>query len=160
VNARNQFTAYVQYAGLTYPEQSPRDANRYIAGIGYAYAFRRQEATVYAGLYGGVEQTRDDDYDYLGYNPIGLRLGGQMALNEKTYAFVGGAAEWRGYKGTDPFFLEEREDRQYSAIVGIHRLMPNGWRISPQVTYLKNVSNIVINEYDRWQGFVSLRRDW
>ena len=159
-DARNQFTVYGQYANLSYPQQSPRDANRYIAGMGYAYAFRRWEATVYSGLYGGVEQTKNEEFDYLGYDVVGGRLGGQIGLTENLYAFVNGAAEWRGYQGKDPFFLVTREDRQYSAVVGLHRLLANGWRVSPQVSYLNNISNIVINEYDRWQAFVSLRRDW
>ena len=159
-NARNQLTAYVQYAGLTYPDQAPRDADRYIAGIGYAHAFRGLDATAYAGVYGGVEQTRDDAFDYLGYEPLGVRVGGQIGLDDRTYLFVTGAVEWRQYSGTDPFFLVEREDRQYNAAVGLNRLLPNRWRVSPQVNWLSNESNIVINEYDRWQAFVTLRRDW
>jgi tetratricopeptide (TPR) repeat protein len=159
-NARNQVTAYVQYASLTYPEQSPRDADRYIGGLGYAHAFRRHDATVYAGVYGGVEKERDDAFKYLGFTPIGLRLGGQVALNDRTYLFGSAAAEWREYRDVDPFFLEEREDQQYSVTAGVHRLLADRWRVSPQVTWLLNESNIVINEYDRWQAFVSLRRDW
>jgi hypothetical protein len=159
-NARNQVTAYLQYAGLTYPEQSPRDADRYIAGVGYAHAFRGADASVYLGLYGGVEQARDDAFDYLGYQPIGLRIGGQTGFDDRTYLFANAGVEWRQYSGTDPFFLVEREDRQYTASIGLHRLLPNRWRVSPQVTWLYNESNIVINEYDRWQAFVSLRRDW
>jgi tetratricopeptide (TPR) repeat protein len=159
-NARNQVTAYVQYAALTYPDQSPRDADRYIAGAGYAHAFRSHDASVYLGVYGGIEKERDEAFAYLGFQPIGLRLGGQTALNDRTYLFATAAAEWREYRDVDPFFLEEREDQQYSVTAGVHRLLANRWRMSPQVSWLQNKSNIVINEYDRWQAFVSLRRDW
>jgi tetratricopeptide (TPR) repeat protein len=160
LNARNQFTAYVQYAALTYPEQAPRDADRYIGGLGYAYAFQRWDASVYAGVYGGVEKEREAQFDYLAHRPIGLRIGGTVALGERTYLFVNAAAENRQYRGVDPFFLVEREDDQYSVGVGVHRLLANRWRLSPQVLWLTNESNILLNEYDRWQAFVSLRRDW
>ena len=162
LNARNQFTAYVQYAALRYPEQSPRDVDRYIVGVGYAHAFRGADPTVYAGVYGGTEQERDDAFSGLAYDPIGVRLGGQKRLNDRTYLFTNLAAEWRKYRG--PFFPgvidEAREDRQYWIVLGVHYLLPEEWRLSPQVSYLHNDSNIEINVYDRWQAFVSLRRDW
>jgi hypothetical protein len=159
-DARNQFTAYVQYASLTYPEQSPRDANRYVAGVGYAHALRRRDASLYAGVYAGVEKERESQFDYLAHRPIGLRLGGQMALSDRSALFATASLEWREYRGVDPFFLKEREDWQYGLSAGVHYLLPNRWRVSPQLTWLDNDSNILINEYDRWQAFLALRRDW
>jgi hypothetical protein len=162
LNARSQFTAYVQYAALTYPEQSPRDVDRYIVGAGYAHAFRGNDPSVYIGVYGGTEQERDEAFSGLASDPIGLRLGGQKRVNDRTYLFVNLAGEYRNYRGPffPPFIEEEREDKQYSAALGVHYLLPREWRVSPQVSYLRNDSNIEINEYDRWQAFVSLRRDW
>jgi tetratricopeptide (TPR) repeat protein len=162
LNARNQFTAYVQYAALTYPEQSPRDVDRYIVGAGYAHAFRGNDPSVYIGVYGGTEQERDEAFAGLASDLIGLRLGGQKRLNDRTYLFANLAAEYRDYRGPffPPFILDEREDKQYSVALGVHYLLPKEWRVSPQMSYLRNDSNIAINEYDRWQAFVSLRRDW
>jgi outer membrane protein len=159
-NARNQITAYVQYASLTYPQQSPRDANRYIGGVGYAHAFRGSDPIVYVGAYTGSEATKDSSFDYLGHKPIGLRLGGQKAINDRWQAFASLAAEWRRYNGTDPTFLVERYDKQYVAALGLTLQLPNEWRLSPQVSYINNSSNISINEYDRTQLFVTLRRDF
>jgi hypothetical protein len=159
-NARNQLTGYLQYAALTYPEQAPRDADRYIAGVGYAHAFRTGDVSVYAGLYGGAENARDGAFDYLGYDLGGLRLGGQWGFTGRLYLFGSASAEVRRAHATDPFFQVEREDEQYTAALGLHYLLPREWRLSPQVTYLYNNSNIELNEYDRWQGFLALRRDW
>lgn len=159
-DARNQFTAYAQYAWLTYPEQSPRDADRIVGGVGYAHASRGGAYALYAGLYGGAEITRDAAFDYLGFNLLGARFGGQTRINDRTYLFGNVAAEWRKYQGTDPFFLVAREDKQYSAGVGVNYLLANEWRLSPQATYLLNDSNLSISDYDRWLVFVSLRRDW
>ncbi len=162
VNVRSQFTAYFQYASLTYPEQSPRDVNRYIVGVGYAHAFRGNDPTVYVGVYGGIERARDAAFESLANDPIGLRLGGQKRLNDRTYLFANLGAEYRKYGGPyfPPFITEVREDHQYWAALGVHYLLPKDWRVSPQVSYMQNNSNIEINEYNRWLAFVSLRRDW
>jgi tetratricopeptide (TPR) repeat protein len=159
-DARNQLTAYVQYADLTYPQQSPRDANRYIAGAGYAHAFRGGDPIVYGGVYGGIEDAKDGNFKYLGHRPIGLRLGGQKTLSETWLAFVNASAERRKYMGIDPLFLVDREDKQYTAGIGLSWLFAKDWRLSPQVSYLRNNSNIAINEYSRTQVFVSLRKDF
>jgi hypothetical protein len=159
-NARSQFTAYLQYALLEYPGQEPRNANRYIGGVGYAHAFRAGDPVLYAGFYGGDERTTDSSFDYLGHQPIGLRFGGQKALGQKWLLFFSGAYENRRYNGLDPSFLITRKDNQYGAGLGVSYLMPQEWRLSPQVTYTYNDSNLEINQFRRLQAFVSLRRDW
>jgi outer membrane protein len=159
-NARNQITAYVQYADLTYPEQGPRDANRYIGGVGYAHAFRGGDPIVYVGAYAGAEVTKDANFSYLGHRPVGLRLGGQKVLSDDWLAFFSIAGEYRRYRGTDPSFDVTRVDHQYSASLGLTLSLPNAWKFSPQISYLNNNSNISINEFDRAQLFVTLRRDF
>jgi tetratricopeptide (TPR) repeat protein len=159
-NARNQITAYAQYASLTYPQQEARDANRYIGGVGYAHAFKGGDPIVYAGAYAGLEQAKDTNFNFLGHRPVGLRLGGQKTLGENLLAFFSIAGEYRRYGGEDPSFLVTRTDKQYSAALGLTWSLPNEWKFSPQVSYLNNSSNISINEYDRTQLFVTLRRDW
>jgi tetratricopeptide (TPR) repeat protein len=159
-DARNQFTAYVQYASLTYPEQAPRDANRTIAGLAFAHALGARSASLYAGVYGGAEAVTDAAFEYLSYRPIGVLAGGQVGLSDRTYAFATLALEHRGYRDADPFFEETRADTQCSLAAGLHYLLRDRWRVSPQVSWLANDSNIVVNDYDRWQAYVSLRRDW
>jgi tetratricopeptide (TPR) repeat protein len=160
LNARTQISAYVQYAGLEYPTQSPRDADRYIAGLGYAHAFRGGDPVVYIGVYGGDERTRDSQFDFLGYRPLGVRFGGQKTLSQNRLLFFSGAYESRLYNGTDPSFLKARKDDQFSAGVGVSYVLPGEWRLSPQVTYVYNQSNLDIDQFTRLQAFISLRRDW
>jgi hypothetical protein len=159
-NARSQLTAYAQYSSLEYPGQSPRDADRYIGGLGYAHAFRAGDPVLYAGVYGGDERTKDGTFDYLGHRPLGLRVGGQKSLAQKWLLFFSAAYENRRYNGMDPTFLVTRKDNQYSAGLGVSYLMPYEWRLSPQVTYLYNDSNLQISQFTRLQAFVSMRRDW
>ena len=105
---------------------------------------------------------RNQAFESLANDPIGVRLGGQKRLSDRTYLFANLAYEYRQYGGPyfPPFITEMREDNQYWAVLGLHYLLPKAWQVSPQISYLKNNSNIAINEYDRWMAFVSLRRDW
>jgi len=160
LSARQQLTAYLQYAALHYPSESERDADRAILGLGYAFALRGGDPSAYVGVYGGVERERDGDFDFLGHRPLGLRLGGQKALSERAWWFASIGFERRDYRGEDPSFQTTRRDDQYAAATGVHLLLPNDWRLSPQLSYIRNTSNIELNEYDRWQAYVTLRYDW
>jgi hypothetical protein len=159
IDERNQFTAYVQYASLQYPDQSPRDAQRYIGGLAYAHALAGRDASLYGGFYGGVERTATT-FEYLGYSVLGLLAGGQLALTQRTALFATAGFERRAYQEADPFFGQERADSQYNVTAGVHYVLAEKWRLSPQLSWLTNDSNIDLAGYDRWQAFVSLRRDW
>ncbi len=158
--ARRQLTAYLQYAALHYPSESERNADRVVIGVGYAFALPGADVSGYLGAYGGLERVRDDSFEFLGHRPIGIRLGGQTALSERSWLFGSLGYERRDYRGEDPGFLATRRDDQYAAAAGVHFLLEQEWRLSPQVSYIRNVSNIELNEYDRWQAYVTLRYDW
>ena len=80
-NARNQFSAFAQYAQLTYPDQDVRDADRYVGGLGYAHAFGQNQLVAYVGLYGGAEQEKDESFPQFGHDLYGARIGAQQFLN-------------------------------------------------------------------------------
>ncbi len=159
-DANNQMTVYGQYASLSYPEQLGRDANRYILGLGYAHTFRGGDPLVYAGVYGGVEESKLGAFEYLGHNPIGLRLGGTKRISERMSLFLSGSAERRDYRGTDPLFNLDRGDLQLTGSLGLRINTVKGWVISPQLSYVNNRSNIPINQFDQTQVFVTARREF
>jgi len=118
-----------------------------------------RNASLYAGFYGGVEQT-DTAFEYLGYSVLGLLAGGQLALTQRSALFATAGFERRAYQDVDPFFGQERRDSQHTVTVGVHTLLRDNWRLSPQLSWLTNDSNIDLAGYDRWQAFASLRREW
>ncbi len=160
-NARNQLSAYSQYARLTYPGQGPRDVDRYVAGAGYARAFgQRSSLVVYMGGYGGQEREQDQSFPQFGHDLAGVRIGAQQFLNEKFSIFINASGEGRWYGGPDPSFLISREDEQYSASGGIHFIPRKRLRLTLQGSYADNSSNIAINEFDRWLVSLTLRNDF
>ena len=158
-DSRNQVSVFLQYSDLIYPSQEIRNANRYVGGVGYAHAFGRGALITYAGLYGGAEKEKAENVPQLGNDIYGARLGVQWILNEKYSLFASASAERRKYGGPDPFFLVDRKDTQYSASGGLIFVPKKNLRITPQVSWTDNKSNIDINQFDRVIYQITLRQD-
>ncbi|MDO8989384.1 MAG: surface lipoprotein assembly modifier [Sideroxyarcus sp.] len=161
LKSNNQASSYFQYTDLKYPDQSVRDAKRYVLGAAYAGMMGGDYApAVYAGLYAGQEKEKQADVPYLGHKFYGVRAGGEMSIYAQTRLFGSLSVESRSYGGDDPFFLVDRKDTQSDLKLGINYAMTKYWSLTPQLGYTKNKSNIVINDYKRSIVSVGLRRDF
>ncbi len=161
LTARQQLTVYGQYASLRYPDQSPRDANRAVGGVAYSQAFEGPWLPVaFVSGYGGDERTTDAQFSYLGFRPLGLRLGGQVTVHPSVVGFGSFGYELRNYAGTEPLFLTTRRDNQYDVTVGLNYVFAPKWTLRPQVGYTRVLSNIELNSYNRTVASVALRRDF
>jgi hypothetical protein len=160
MDARNQLSAYFQYAGLSYPDQRIRDADRYVGGVGAAHAYRNGGPTLYASVYAGREVPRASNASELGFDLYGVRVGGEQVLSEKFTLFANGAYEHRKYDGRDSFFLVTRSDDQLSGALGLHYVPARNWRLTTQFLGVRNDSNVVLNTFDRALAEVRLRRDF
>jgi len=161
LSARQQLTAYGQYANLHYPDQSPRNADRAIGGLAYSQAFEGQYLPVaFVSGYAGNEQTDSAAYSYLGFKPAGVRLGGQLTLHPTVVGFGSFGYEYRSYNGVEPLFLTTRHDNQYDVTVGVNYFFAPKWSLRPQVGYTRVLSNIELNSYDRTVASVAVRRDF
>lgn len=148
-DSRNQITAYGQYTYLAYPGQDIRNANRYLGGAGYAHAFGRGTVVTYLGAYGGSEVEKDSSAPQFGNDFYGARIGLQWNVVEKYSLFVNASAEDRKYGGPDPLFFVDREDKQYNASGGMIFVPKKNLRITPQVMWTNNTSNLSIYAFDR-----------
>lgn len=157
----SQTNTYLQYTALKYPGQEVRDANRYVLGAAYASVLGGSYApAVYAGLYGGEEKEKQSGVPYLGHKLYGLRTGGEMNIYADTKLFGSISAESRRYGGDDPIFLVTRKDTQADVKVGVNYVMDKLWTLTPLLSYTKNRSNIIINDYKRSMFSIGLRRDF
>jgi outer membrane protein len=148
----NVLTAYLQYTPLEYAGQEIRNADRAVAGVAYARALGgSRQPVIFLGAYVGDEKEKAPGVPQLGDQFWGLRVGGQ---------FVGASYEERRYGGPDPLFLVTRTDNQYDLRLGVTYMPAKLWTVTPQVAYTRNDSNIVINQFDRVQALVTLRRDF
>lgn len=159
MDARNQLSAFVQYADLRYQTQSIRNADRWVAGGAFAHAYRGGEVA-FASLYGVNETTHDGDVPWLGFNGVGVRAGGQLNYNAKTILFAGGSIEYRHYSAEDPAYLATRKDTQYDLVIGSTYTPARYWTVTPRLTWTFDDSNIELNKYHRETAAVIVRREF
>lgn len=161
LESSSQFSSYLQYTSLKYPDQSVRDANRYVLGTAFASVLSGNYApAAYLGLYVGQEKEKQSGVPYLGQKFYGVRTGGELGISAQTRLFGSISVESRRYGGEDPFFLVTRKDTQADLNMGVKYVMRKLWTLAPQLAYTRTNSNIIINEYKRTVLSVSLRRDF
>ena len=160
-NRGSQASSYFQYTNLKYPDQTVRDANRYVLGVAYASMLSGDYApVVYGGLYAGQEKAKDSSRPELGHKLFGLRTGGEWSIYAQTKLFGSVSVESRRYGGVDDIFWVTRKDTQADLKVGVNYVMDKVWTLSPQISYTRNKSNIVIDDYKRSMISLGLRRDF
>jgi outer membrane protein len=160
-NSSSQVSSYLQYTDLKYPDQSVRNADRYVLGAAYASVLGGDYTpAVYVGGYGGAEKEKQAGVPYLGDKLYGVRLGGELSVFAQTKLFGSLSVESRRYGGDDPFFLVTRKDTQSDLNVGVNYVLAKLWTFTPQFSYTRNQSNIIITDYKRSMFSIGLRRDF
>jgi tetratricopeptide (TPR) repeat protein len=156
---RDQATAYLQYARLTYPDQEIRDADRTVIGGAWAHSYGGLSAA-FAGIYGGREEPREDNVPHFGHDLWGVRIGGQLGFGSQFILSATASYENREYGGPDPLFLEERHDKEAQLRFAANYLIDRKWTAIAALTLVDSRSNIVVNDYERGIFAVSLRYDF
>lgn len=165
---RNQFSVFGQYAELRYGHDksgndlSSNDVDQTILGAGWLHALDEGgKIVVFGSAYAGSERNTtlfpriDGDQDF-----IGLRVGGQTVLNKKTSLFASAGYKDGNYNRLNVLFQDYRFDHQYDLNAGVNWAPARDWTIRPQFTYTRNDSNLAINDYDRKDLSVTVRRDF
>jgi outer membrane protein len=161
IDERNQAGLFMQYSRLNFVDNSIRNADRSIFGANAAHVFNAKLSPVlFASVYGGKEDVRNNDFEHLDQDITGLRLGGQLSFNTQWQAFGSLSAEYRDNDETDPIFLKKRKDKQFDASLGFNYLPAPSWSVKPQFSYSKNDSNIELNAFERSILLVNVRKDF
>jgi len=162
ISDQQQFTVYGQAMQLDYSgSQDIRDVDRYLAGAAYSQAFGGNYLPVaYGGLYAGMERPTSSGVPQLGNDFAGVRVGGQLSLNAKTLVVANASFENRSYRGEEPGFERDRADRQMDLGLALLFIPAPEWVIRPEITYTRNHSNIVLDDFSRTQYLVTVRRNF
>lgn len=159
LDARNQVGVFAQYSDLHYASLESRDADRYVAGASYAHLYR-DGVMAFASAYLVGERPQEKNVDWLGFDGVGVRLGGRMNYDAQTVFFGGLTYERREYNKQDPLFLTTRHDNQYGLLLGATRYLTKEWSVTPQVAWTVNESNVALNDYNRELVSVTVRREF
>lgn len=159
LDARNQVGAFVQYTDLQYPTQDVRDAKRWVGGASYAHLYR-DGVMAFASAYLVGERPQQGHVPWLGFDGLGVRVGGRYSYDAQTVLFGGATYEYRAYNDEDPSFLKKRRDNQYGLLLGATYYMTKDWSLTPQVSLTYNESNTELNEYNREMVSLTVRREF
>ncbi len=159
----DQITTFANFSLVRYPEQRVRDVNRFTGGIGYGHAFADSPGTpiVFASVFGGFDDAQSNSRgDHFGREFFGGRLGASYQPGERHTLSVSMTYQHSDYDEPDPAFLFKRDDDFFS-VIGQYRFQyDENWSVTPHIGYTNNDSNIVINDYDRFEVMVTFRNDF
>ncbi len=160
-NERTQFSLFGTFNAQRFPGQRVRNVNQYTGGVGVVHALAGDgEPVIFASLSGGTDEELRGTRPDIGKKFLNIRVGGQYSLNQKTVLHGSVSYQYSDHGGDDPLFLRERSDDFVLARAGLVYRLAKGWSVRPEIQYSNNSSNIVINDFDRWQTFVTVRNQF
>lgn len=160
LDPRSQVSVFAQQSRLSYAQDSTRDADRTVLGTGYARAFDEGRQVAYASVYHAWEKPRSSGVDNYGHRALGVRVGAEATIGTGQVVFTALQYEQRRYGGAEPFFDTRREDRQLDFTAGVHFTPSPLWRISPQMSFARADSNVVLYAYRRVVWQLAVRREF
>jgi len=159
INPANLLSVFGQHARYRFePTISVNDFDQSTYGVNWLQIFNEGKGLVALTALTGDERAplRADG----GKRFNGLRLGGQIQLNEKTELFAGLGAQFSKFDLANASFNATRDDKQVDANLGLNWHYDKAWTLRPQISYLRNNSNIVIYQHDRTDVSITIRRDF
>ncbi len=159
----NQFTLFGQASLVRYPEQRVRDVNRYTGGVGWGHAFLGAafDPVIFISAFGGIEDEKSESRgNHFSRDFFGVRGGGQIRIRSRGTLFGTITFQASNYNGTDPTFLDTRDDDFIDFNAGYRYQFDRNWSVSPTVAYNNNDSNFATSDYDRVEVMVMVRNDF
>ena len=168
LNPRDIVSAFGQYGLLRYGHDktgtglSYNDVDQTVAGLGWLHALDDYGRNIlFASVYGGDENTVTDTTRIDGDQTFwGIRLGGQKSLGENLEAVSSVGFKEGSYQLRNLLILDYRRDYQYDLTLGLNWRPVQNWVVRPQLSYTRNDSNSGLNDYDRTDASVTVRRDF
>lgn len=164
IDTANQFSAFAQYSRYRFePTIGVNNFDQTVGGVNWLQIVNDGKGMIATTLLTGTERAplRADG----GKRFSGLRVGGQMQIGEKTELFAGLGMQYSKYElvnaaFSSPALAVTRDDKQFDANVGLNWHLDKAWTLRPQISYLRNNSNIIIYKHDRTDVSVTIRRDF
>jgi tetratricopeptide (TPR) repeat protein len=152
LDAFRQLNTYYQTTRIIYPTGTYRNVDRNVVGGSYGHQFKDGLA-IFGGLY-VAEETSVSRVPSSGHDAFGGRIGVQKPFDATLALFATLTYEDRDYKQTT------RSEQQHGLNLGVSRVVARVWRLTPQWSYTRNVSNNVYNDYEKQVLSVSVRREF
>ena len=164
LDTATQFSTFGQYARFRFePTIGNNNFDQAMGGVNLLRILRDGKALVTSTILTGNERAplRADG----GKRFNGLRLGGQYQLGENSDLFGGLGVQYSKFDLANAAFssaseARTRTDMMYDANIGVNWRFDKDWTLRPQISYLRNYSNIIIYKHDRTDVSLTIRRDF
>lgn len=165
VNERQQLMFFGQHSQVRYIQDVliNNNVDQWVAGAGWVSQLETSlPTTVSLSAYAGSETEADRSRPRVDGDKIffGLRAGAQVTPRADIDVFATAGVQAGNYQRSNILYDRKRADGLYElATGGIWRFAP-AWSLKPQITWLHNSSNVSVNDYERYEISVFLRRDF
>jgi len=164
-NASNQISTFLQYNEQRYPTTETSNVEEKLLGASWIHAYTgpHKPVVLLSTFYGWDRALSSlDNGSNVSKTFTGLRLGGQCSVNEKTDIFISLGYQWRNDSSSNArsTLIDLGKDKLADLTLGMNRDLDKNWSVQPQLTYMRNESNIPTAEFNRTQVSVLFRRDF
>ncbi|MGE5387157.1 MAG: tetratricopeptide repeat protein [Betaproteobacteria bacterium] len=162
LTSRDQLGIFGQYAAVRYVQRSLKGIDYDQTALGASWTrlpAAGEPLTLMAAVIAGGEEEvrfRSDGNKVF----FGLRGAASFAATPNLDLFAGAGWQAGRYDRVNVLYNEKRLDRQYDLTLGALWRLGGGLSLRPQVTWMRNESNITINKYDRIDASIILRQDF
>ncbi|HPU52288.1 MAG TPA: surface lipoprotein assembly modifier [Burkholderiaceae bacterium] len=157
VSSRVQLGLYAQSADFSFARQPVRDARRTQGGMTGAVVLPLPAEAVLVGTAYAGHESPQAEVEQLRYRFQGVRVALNLAPGGNWRWSATASWESRQYAGAEPLFEQTRNDRQWEAGLSGERVIDRHWSLIPQVSTLRNRSNLAPNDFRRSQAQLALR---
>jgi tetratricopeptide (TPR) repeat protein len=161
IDPSNQLNAFTQYLRNRFTNAASQANNfdQSTYGVGYLRVLNDGKAALFGAFFEGKERDTDGRADGA-KRFYGFRLGGQLMLREDLDAFAVLSSQIADFGRRNTVFLETRRDEQTDVVIGANWRFARDWTLRPQLLHSRSMSNIVIYQYERTEGSLTVRRDF
>lgn len=162
---RQQLMAFAQYAQVRYAQdsQASNDVNQWVLGAGWVSQLATAwPTTLSLSAYLGTETEADSTRPRIDgdKNFTGLRAGGQVSLRPDLDIYATAGIQNGSYQRSNSLYAQQRADEVYELTLGsVWRFAP-AWSFKPQLSWTRNQSNLSLNDYQRHELSLLVRRDF
>jgi hypothetical protein len=150
-----------QYLSASHPIATALNTEIYLIGGTWTHAyFSKGDPRMTLTLWAADDQERNEQDPTVGRTFYGVKAAGEYSPWENWKAFASLAAQPSRYGGQSPFFSVKRQDSRYDLNAGLAYKPEKTWTLTGQYSYLRNDSNIAINDFSRQQILFTARRDF
>jgi tetratricopeptide (TPR) repeat protein len=159
--AQDQLSLTLTYLPYRYvPEaQKINDFDLGLVGLGWLHVFGTGRTLISLNVNAGHEEDTEGRPDGRA-RLTGGRVFVQTAVTSRIGAFATVGAQRTEYQTVNETFLVKRADWLFDATVGLNWQFARDWALRPQVQLTRNDSNIEINEFNRADLSLNLRKDF